>query len=133
MLENTKLLKFETCGDENGSLIALEQNKNIPFDIKRVYYIFDTKKRVVRGRHAHKNLEQVLICVKGSCKFLLDNGKSKEVIELNCPDTGLYIGKNIWREFYDFTPDCIIIVIASEFYDPDEYIKDYDEFLATVK
>ncbi len=125
----TKIIKFDTKGDERGSLIALEENRNIPFEIKRVYYIFDTKEGVVRGKHAHKNLQQVLICVKGSCKILLDNGKEKKVITLDSPDKGLYIGSFVWREMYDFSPDCILVVLADKYYDEEDYIRDYDKFL----
>jgi dTDP-4-dehydrorhamnose 3,5-epimerase-like enzyme len=130
---NYKLLEFKIMGDERGSLISLEQQKNIPFKIKRVYYIFGTKTNMVRGKHSHPNLKQVAICVNGSCKFLLDDGKKKETVELNSPNIGLYIGKNIWREMYDFTSDCVLMVLANEYYNEDEYIRDYKEFLKKVK
>jgi len=120
-------------GDERGSLISLEQQKNIPFKIKRVYYIYGTKTDMVRGKHAHPNLKQVAVCVNGSCKFLLDNGKEKQTVELNSPDVGLYIGKNIWREMYDFTPDCVLMVLANEYYNEEEYIRDYQRFLDSIK
>ena len=80
-----KLLEFKVMGDERGSLVSLEEEKNIPFNIKRVYYIYGTKTDTVRGKHAHVNLQQVAICVSGSCKFLLDDGNTKETIELNSP------------------------------------------------
>ncbi len=128
-----KLLNFDIKGDERGSLIALEEYRNIPFEIKRVYYIFDTKEGVVRGKHAHKNLQQVLICVKGSCKILLDNGKERKVITLDSPDKGLYIGSFVWREMYDFSPDCVLMVLADKYYDEEDYIRDYKEFLKLAK
>ena len=128
-----KLIKFQVMGDERGSLISLEQQKNIPFKIKRVYYIYGTKTDMVRGKHAHPNLKQVAVCVNGSCKFLLDNGKEKQTVELNSPDVGLYIGKNIWREMYDFTPDCVLMVLANEYYNEEEYIRDYQRFLDSIK
>jgi len=128
-----KLLNFEIKGDERGSLIALEEYRNIPFEIKRVYYIFDTKEGVIRGKHAHKNLQQVLICVKGSCKILLDNGKERKVITLDSPDKGLYIGSFVWREMYDFSPDCVLVVLADKYYDEEDYIRDYETFLKAVK
>lgn len=120
-------------GDERGSLIALENNHNIPFDIKRVYYIYDTKKGVDRGFHAHKELEQVLVCVTGSCKIRIDDGFKKEVFELNTPETALFVGKNLWREMFDFSQGCVLMVLANEYYKPQEYIKDYEEFLKEVK
>lgn len=130
---NIKLIKFNVMGDNRGSLISLEQFKNIPFQIKRVYYIYDTKTNVVRGKHAHPNLKQVVVCVNGSCKFLLDDGKNKKNIKLSSPDIGLYIGKNIWREMYDFSKDCVLVVLASDYYDKKEYIRDYQMFLKNKK
>lgn len=128
-----KILRFKIMGDNRGSLISLEQLKNIPFKIKRVYYIFNTKPDVIRGKHAHTNLQQVAICVSGSCKFLLDDGKIKKNILLNSPNKGLYIGKNIWREMSDFSPDCVIMVLANDYYKVDEYIRDYNQFLKIKK
>lgn len=127
-----KLIELKAFGDERGSLIALEKNHNVPFDIKRVYYIYDTKRNVPRGSHAHRQLEQLLICVTGSCKIKLDNGKSSEVVELNSPELALYIGKNIWREMFDFSQGCVLMVLASEYYNPEEYIRDYQDFLKNV-
>ena len=119
-------------GDERGSLIALEENHNIPFDIKRVYYIFGTKQNIRRGYHAHKNLEQLAICVKGSCSFLLDDAKETKHIVLSSPAQGLLIKGLIWREMYDFSPDCVLMVVASDYYDENDYIRDYDVFLKSV-
>lgn len=124
---------FNIMGDETGSLVALEANKNIPFEIKRVYYIFDTQKGVVRGKHAHRDLKQIVICVKGNCKILLDNGKEKEEIILNSPDKSIYIDGIIWREMYDFSDDCVLVVLANEYYDENEYIRDYKEFKKQIK
>lgn len=130
---DTKIFKFKVNGDERGSLISLEEYKNIPFKFKRIYYIFGTVKNTIRGKHAHKNLKQILICVNGSCKVLLDDGNKKNVLELNSPDTGLYIGKNIWREMYDFSKDCVLIVLADKYYNEKEYIRDYQDFLNRIK
>lgn len=127
-----KMLKFNAIGDERGSLISLEQNKNIPFDIKRMYYIFDTKSDVRRGFHAHRNLQQVLICVSGSCKILVDNGSEKEVISLKSPDEGLLISGLVWREMFDFSADCVLVVLANEFYNEKDYIRNYKTFLKEV-
>ena len=124
-----KTIEFDLLGDERGSLISLEENKNIPFDIKRVYYIFGTEQGVARGFHAHKNLQQVAICVKGSCRFILDNGKCRESIVLDSPSVGLYIDNNKWREMHDFSEDCVLMVLASNYYDEADYIRDYDKFL----
>ena len=125
---NTEMIDFEIKGDERGSLIALEENRNIPFDIKRVYYIFGTKENVKRGFHAHKKLKQVAVCVSGSCRFLLDNGVEKKTILLDKPEKGLLISDMIWREMYDFSSDCVLMVIASELYDEQDYIRSYDKF-----
>lgn len=119
-------------GDSRGSLISLEQHKNIPFDVQRVYYIFDTKKGVSRGFHSHKHLEQVVVCVKGSCRFILDNGEIKEELLLSSPQQGLYIGYNLWREMHDFSDDCVLLVLASDYYNEGDYIRDYDDFLVLV-
>ena len=127
-----KIIDFKKNGDERGSLVALESFINVPFDIKRVYYIFDTKPNIARGKHAHRELEQVLICTSGSCKILLDDGKEKIEITLNKQNQGLSIGKNLWREMYDFSENCILMVLASEYYNPGGYIRDYDEFLNEV-
>ena len=128
-----KKLTFLTKGDERGNLIALEENKNIPFDIKRVYYIFDTKNGVRRGFHAHKNLEQVLICVSGSCDILLDDGIEKNVIKLENRNEGLFIEKLVWREMFNFSADCVLMVLASDYYDEKDYIRDYNEFKNYLK
>ncbi len=133
MHKNYHLASLTPHGDARGSLIALEKGQDVPFDIKRVYYIYDTKRDVPRGFHAHKTLEQMLICVCGSCKIKLDDGNHKDVFELNSPERALYIGKNVWREMYDFSQGCVLMVIASEYYNSHEYIKDYDEFLREVK
>lgn len=129
-----KILLFRIHGDERGSLIALENNKDYPFDVKRVYYIFGTKEGIRRGYHAHKKLKQVLICVSGSCKIHLDNGlgETQEVL-LDSPDKGLLIESYLWREMYDFSKDAVLMVLASEYYDEKDYIRDYNSFVDYVK
>lgn len=124
---------FQPHGDERGQLVALEEFKDIPFMIKRVYYMYDTVSGVLRGCHAHRNLKQILICLHGSCKIRLDNGKEKKVIPLERPYEGLYIESNMWREMFDFTDDAVLMVLASELYDENDYIRDYDTFLEYVK
>ena len=123
---------FQPHGDERGQLIAFEELRDIPFKIKRVYYMYDTAEGVVRGKHAHRKLEQILVCIHGSCKIRLDNGKEKKVVPLEKPYEGLYVANNMWREMFDFSEDAILLVFASELYDEDDYIRDYDEFLRFV-
>lgn len=132
-MTNYKLVDFKILGDERGSLIAIEQGYNAPFEIKRVYYIFDTQKNVERGFHAHINLKQMAIAVKGSCTFVIDNGVKREEIELDNPNKGLLIEGLIWREMKNFSPDCILVVLASEHYEESDYIREYDNFLKEVK
>lgn len=120
---------FQPHGDERGQLVALEEYKDIPFAIKRVYYIYDTLEGVVRGGHAHKSLEQILVCIHGSCKIRLDNGYESKVVPLEKPYEGLYISNDMWREMYDFSPDAVLLVFASKLYDEKDYIRDYEEFL----
>ncbi len=120
---------FQPHGDERGQLIAIEEHKDIPFSIKRVYYMYDTGEGVVRGYHAHKKLQQILVCVHGSCKIRLDDGKEKKVVALERPYEGLYVSNAMWREMYDFSPDAVLMVFASELYDESDYIRDYEEFI----
>ena len=124
-----RIIKFQTHGDEKGTLVAVEECKDIPFQIKRVYYMYNTGSDVSRGCHAHKSLQQVLICVHGSCKVRLDDGKERKVVSLDQPDKGLYISNHIWREMFDFSPDAVLMVLASEPYRESDYIRDYAEFL----
>ena len=123
---------FQQHGDERGQLVALEEHKDIPFEIKRVYYMYDTGKGVTRGQHAHKSLEQILICIHGSCRLMLDNGKEKKIVSLEKPYEGLYISNNIWREMYDLSSDAVLMVLASDVYKEEDYIRNYDEFLKFV-
>ena len=123
---------FQPHGDERGQLIALEEVKDIPFIIKRVYYMYDTVSGVVRGKHAHKSLQQILICIHGTCKIRLDNGKEKKIVSLEKPYEGLYIAHYMWREMYDFSEDAVLMVLASDYYHEDDYIRDYEEFLRLV-
>lgn len=127
-----KKYTFQIHGDDRGQLVALEEAKDIPFKIKRVYYMYDTGEGVRRGFHAHKCLEQILICIHGSCKILLDNGTEKETVLLDKPYEGLYVSNDMWREMYDFSPDAVLMVLASELYDEADYIRDYDDFLKYV-
>lgn len=125
-------VQFATHGDSRGNLVAVESGNDIPFTVRRVYYIYDTQSGVTRGFHAHKKLEQILICVSGSCKIRLDNGKEKIEVLLDSPDQGLYVAHSVWREMYDFSPDAVLLVLASELYDESDYIRNYESFLEYV-
>lgn len=127
-----RMIQFQAHGDERGALIALEENKNIPFTVKRVYFMYNTGEGVHRGFHAHKTLKQVLFCPCGSCTILLDSGKEKVHVKLDKPTEGLILDSNIWREMYDFTPDAVLMVLASDYYNESDYIRDYDEFLRYI-
>ena len=132
-MDNCRLIELTSHGDNRGSLIALEKEHDVPFDIKRVFYIYDTKRGTPRGQHANKKSEQMLICVSGSCRVKVDNGKGmQEVYELNTPEQALYTGTMLWREMYDFTPNAVIMVLASDYYDESDYIRNYEEFLEHV-
>ena len=124
---------FEEHGDERGILISLEENHNIPFDIRRCYFMYNLLPGVRRGFHAHKTLKQVLVCVRGSCNILLDDGSEKAVVPLDRPNKGLYIASDTWREMFDFSEDAVLMVLADQLYDESDYIRNYDEFLTYVR
>lgn len=130
---NYRLIEMPVHGDKRGKLVALEAKQDIPFDIKRVYYMFDTLPNESRGFHAHSKLEQVIIAMDGVCRFILDDGEKRESVLLNRPDVGLYIGPGMWGEMHDFSYGCKLVVLASEHYDENEYIRNYDDFLKTIK
>jgi dTDP-4-dehydrorhamnose 3,5-epimerase-like enzyme len=119
-------------GDDRGSLVYLESNQLIPFQVQRVYFIYGTRAGVRRGFHAHKTLQQVLVCVSGSCRVKLDTGKSLEFVDLNSPTKGLFIGGMVWREMFDFSKDCVLLVLADTPYTEKDYIRNYTEFLKSV-
>lgn len=124
---------FAPHGDDRGQLVAIEGEKDIPFAVRRVYYIYDTMPGVRRGCHAHRNLQQILLCVHGSCRILLDNGYEREEVLLDNPGEGLYISNDTWREMYDFSEGAVLLVLASQNYDNADYIRDYAEFLKMVR
>lgn len=130
---NYRLIPLKVFGDERGKLVPIESGQNIPFEIKRVYYIFDTLPEQVRGQHAHRTLEQIVIAMDGACQFVLDDGKTRETVWLNRPDVGLYIGKNVWNEMHHFSYGCKLMVLASEHYDEKEYIRNYEDFLKEIR
>lgn len=123
-----RFVDFRLLGDERGSLVALEQHREVPFDIARVYYIFGTKEGVRRGFHAHRELEQLVVPVSGTCTMILDDGADRESIRLQRPTQGLLIPPMVWHEMEDFSPDCVLMVLAAAWYDEADYIRDYDEF-----
>lgn len=123
-----ELIDLPLLGDDRGGLVALESLKSVPFEIKRVYYIYDTQKHVSRGFHAHKKLQQMIVCITGKCRMVLDDGKNRDSVWLDSPNKGLLVGNSIWREMYDFSHDCVLLVLASEYYDESDYIRSYDIF-----
>lgn len=125
-------VELPSLGDKRGALVIAEAQKNIPFDIKRIYYIFDTKPDVPRGFHAHRALHQIAFCIKGRCKMLMDNGTEKKEVELNQSNKGLKIPPMVWHEMYDFSEDCVLLVLADEHYDESDYIREYRDFLKEV-
>lgn len=124
---------FQPHGDDRGMLVSLEEFNDIPFRIKRVYYLYDTIDGVVRGHHAHKSLKQILVCIHGSCKVKMDNGRETKIVLLEKPYEGLFIDNNIWREMYDFSPDAVLLVLASEIYNEEDYIRNYEDFLKLIE
>ena len=129
----TKLEEFKVLGDHRGQLVALEANRQIPFDVKRVFYIYGTQEGIPRGNHSHYKTKQFLVAVNGSCKVTLDNGKEKETFDLNKQNLGLFQDALVWGTMHDFSNDCVLMVLADEYYDASDYITDYDKFLKEVK
>lgn len=129
----TVLQEFKILGDRRGQLIALEANRQIPFDIKRIFYIYGTQEGVPRGNHSHYKTKQFLVAVNGSCQVTLDNGKIKETFNLDKPNIGLFQDALIWGCMHDFSDDCVLLVLADAYYDASDYITDYDKFLEVVK
>lgn len=130
---NTGLLKFKDITDKYGHLTPIESKIDIPFEIKRTYYITRVEQGITRGYHSHRKLHQVLLCLSGSVKIRLKNPHEDEVIELNDPSVGLYIGPFIWREMFDFTEGSVLLVLASEHYDENDYIRNYDFYQEEAK
>lgn len=127
-----QLIQLQTHGDVRGALVALEDGKNVPFEIHRVYYLFATQPEVTRGLHAHRELKQMLVAVRGSCRIRLDDGKEKVSILLDDPAQGLIIDSLIWREMYQFSDDCVLLVLANQHFDETDYIRDYSAFINLV-
>lgn len=130
--EKCKILYFNDLGDERGKLVVVEGEQAIPFKIERVFYIYDSDSSVVRGEHANRESEFVLINVSGTSKVRVTDGKEEMIISLDKPMMGLYIPKMIWKDMYDFSKDSVLLVLASTHYDGTEYIRDYQKYLEEV-
>jgi dTDP-4-dehydrorhamnose 3,5-epimerase-like enzyme len=133
ILPNCALHSHDVVHDSRGSLLALEAEREVPFDIERVYFLYGTKSGAERGFHAHKTLEQWVVCVAGSCLIVVDDGRNRREVLLDTPENGLHIGRGIWREMRDFSPGAVLMVIASAHYDESDYIRSFDEFLASAR
>ncbi len=134
VLNSVQMLEFTQKGDDRGHLVIVEGQKDIPFDIKRVFYIYGSDSDVVRGQHANRESEFVLINVAGTSKIRVKDGKGNEAVySLNRPHTGIYLPKMVWKDMYDFSEDSVLLCLASTHYDPSEYIRDYNTFVEEVK
>ncbi|MBO5342322.1 MAG: WxcM-like domain-containing protein [Lachnospiraceae bacterium] len=132
--DHYKLIEFVDLGDERGNLVVIEgEGRDIPFDIKRVFYIYGSDSTVVRGQHANKETEFLLVNVSGTSKVRIDDGKDSLIIELNKPRMGLYISSMLWKDMYDFSEDSVLLVLASKHYDSTEYIRDYDTYIKMLE
>ncbi len=130
--EKCPIIEFKDLGDERGKLVVIEGNESIPFDIKRVFYIYGSDPTVVRGQHANRDSEFVLINVAGQSKVRITDGKEEFIAELNRPMMGVYIPKMVWKDMYDFSSDSVLLVLASTHYDGSEYIRDYDKYIEEI-
>ncbi len=131
--EQIRILDFPDLGDERGNLVVVEGGSAIPFEIKRIFYIYGSDSEVIRGCHANLRSEFVMINVSGTSKVKVDNGRETRIIELNRPRMGLYLKNNVWKEMYDFSPDSVLLVLSNEHYDAEEYIRDYETYLKIMK
>ena len=132
-IDKVKMIEFPQRGDERGHLVVVEGNRDIPFEIKRAFYIYGSDKNVVRGNHANRQSEFVLINVAGTSKIRIKDGKGNEVVyTLNRPHTGVYLPNMVWKEMYDFSEDSVLLVLSNTYYNPDEYIRNYDEYVKVI-
>ena len=127
------ILQFGDLGDERGKLVVIEGGQSIPFDIKRIFYIYWSDATVIRGQHANRNSEFVLVNVSGQSKVRNTDGTEEFIVELNKPMMGVYIPKMIWKDMYDFSSDSVLLVLASTHYDAKEYIRDYNDYIEIMK
>lgn len=131
--QKVQMLEFPQRGDTRGQLVVVEGEIDIPFEIKRIFYIYGSDSDVVRGQHANKKTEFILINVAGQSKVSVKDGKGNEAIfSLNRPHTGIYLPRLVWKDMYDFSEDSVLLCLASEHYDGEEYIRSYDEFVTLV-
>lgn len=129
-----KIIDFLIRGDARGSLVAIEENKDIPFEIKRVFYIFNTQGQdVIRGDHANRKSKFVLVMLSGSCKVKIYSNGGSEIVELNSPDKGLFLNNLVWKEMHDFSDNAVMLVLASELFDAEEYIDSLEDLLVELK
>ena len=133
MKSKAKSIRFNQLGDDRGHLVVVEGLKDVPFDIKRVFYIYGSDQDVVRGQHANRKTEFVLINVSGTSKVTTDDGYEKITYNLDEPHMGVYIPEMVWKDMYDFSKDSVLLVLASEHYDGSEYMRDYEEFIKEVR
>lgn len=131
MIDKCKIINLPKIEDTRGNLTFIEENSLIPFEIKRVYYLYDVPGGSERGGHAHKALNQLIIPLGGSFDVELDDGKSKKTFTLNRPYKGLYICPGIWRELKNFSSGSVCLVLASNLYSEDDYYRDYDQFISS--
>lgn len=132
-VDRCRMIGLAIRGDDRGSLIALEGSRDLPFEIRRAYYIFGTKPGVTRGRHAHHALNQLAVAVSGRCTMTLDDGRNRRDVILDDPAAGLLIGPMVWREMSHFSADCVLLVLADSPYSEEDYIRDYDRFAALAR
>jgi dTDP-4-dehydrorhamnose 3,5-epimerase-like enzyme len=126
-----KIINLNVHGDERGSLIAVEEySTEFPYPIKRIYYLYETKYEVTRGTHAHRELKQLLICLHGKCNVILDNSHERVDVLLDSPDKAILLEEPIWRDIYHMSSDCVLMVLASDIYKPEDYIHDYDGYVS---
>ena len=128
-----KIFQFKDLGDERGNLVVIEGGIDIPFELKRVFYIYGSECDVVRGQHANRRTEFILINVSGKSKVRITDGKEEYIVVLDKPRMGVYIPPMIWKDMYDFSEDSILLVLCSEHYDADEYIRNYEEYISEIR
>ena len=133
MIEKCRMIEFPQKGDDRGHLVIVEGNQDIPFEIKRVFYIYGSDKDVIRGKHANYNTEFVLINVAGTSKVKVDDGTEQKIFSLDRPHTGIFLPRMVWKDMYDFSEESVLLVLASEHYDETEYIRSYSEYLEIMK
>ena len=133
MIEKCRMIEFPQKGDDRGHLVIVEGNQDIPFEIKRVFYIYGSDKDVIRGKHANYNTEFVLINVAGTSKVKVDDGTEQKIFSLDRPHTGIFLPRMVWKDMYAFSEDSVLLVLASEHYDETEYIRSYSEYLEIMK